>query len=267
MTTRRGYVGTPGRQVHYRAGGESGPRIVLLHESPQSSNVFEPALESLGRTMCAFAPDTPGYGLSDPPATPLEIPDYAALLLAAIDEFGLEEFTVTGQHTGASLAIEVARQAGPQRVRRVVLSGVALLDACERAEFLAHWAPEKPFTKDGAHLQELWQRYVKLWETPPALLNLSVTNIASILPRYNWAYNAAFRYDPGPALAELDAQIMLLTARRDMLAHLDERAIALRPDAVHVNLTNTTGQLPWREPDEFARLVGDFAAGRAVTVP
>lgn len=264
MTTRRGYVGTPGHQIHYRAAGTSGPAIVLFHESPQSSNVFEPALHSLGRTMRAFALDTPGYGMSDPPPVPLEIPDYAALLLAAIDELSLESFTVTGQHTGASLALEVARQAGPERVRHVVLSGVALLTENERAEFLAHWAPDKAFTEDGSHFKELWDRYLRLWESPPEIINLSVTNIASVLPRYNWAYNAAFRYDPAPVLAHLRAEILLLTARRDMLAHLDARAAQIRQDAVRVTLTDTTGQLPWREPEAFARIVGGFAMGSLV---
>jgi pimeloyl-ACP methyl ester carboxylesterase len=262
VTTRRGYVGLPGQQVHYRAGGSDGPVVVLLHESPQASNVFEPALVTLGRSMRAYALDTPGYGLSDPPDAPREIPGYAELLLSAIDDLGIDTFTVVGQHTGASLAVEVARQAGSSRVSHVVLSGIALLTAQERAEFLDHWAPDIPFAEDGSHLRNLWERYIRLWEGPPELLTLSVTNIASVLPRYNWAYNAAFRYDPGPALAQLDARILLLTAGRDMLAHLDERAFALRPDALQMTLTQTTGQLPWREPDRFAGIVGDFVAGR-----
>jgi pimeloyl-ACP methyl ester carboxylesterase len=265
MTTRRGYVGEPGQQVHYRAGGSRGPVVVLLHESPQASNVFEPALAALGRSMRAFALDTPGYGLSDPPEGPCEIPRYSGLLLQAIDDLGIDTFSVVGQHTGASLAVELARQAGPRRVQHVVLSGIALLTAEERAEFLEGWAPDIPFAEDGSHLRNLWERYIRLWEGPPDLLTLSVTNIASILPRYNWAYNAAFRYDPGPALAQLEAHILLLTAGRDMLAHLDDRARSLRPDALHLTLTQTTGQLPWREPDRFAEIVEDFVSGRLAT--
>jgi pimeloyl-ACP methyl ester carboxylesterase len=263
----RGYVGSAGAQVHYRRCGDAGPVLVLLHESPQASNVFEPALTHLGKRLQPVALDTPGYGMSDPPAAPLEIPQYAQLLLGAIDELGIDTFAVAGQHTGASLAIEVARLAGPRRVSRLLLSGLVHLTPEERAEFLSGWAPDKPFSPDGSHLGELWERYIGLWEEPAELLNLSVTNIAAILPRYHWAYNAAFRYDPAPALAELDAQIMLLTASRDMLAHLDDRATALRPDATRMTLTDSTGQLPWRVPETYARVVGDFItrqAGKAV---
>ena len=143
-----------------------------------------------------------------------------------------------------------------------MLSGLVLLSPAERAEFLDGWAPDKSFAPDGSHLGELWERYLGLWDGPADLVNLSVTNIAAILPRYNWAYNAAFRHDPAPALAGLDARIMLLSASGDMLAHLDERAAEVRPDVARVTLTETTGQLPWRVPEAYANLVGDFVAGK-----
>ena len=258
MITQRGYVGPAGAQIHYRRCGDHGPFLVLFHESPQASNVFEPALMHLGTSMRAVALDTPGYGMSDPPEAALEIPEYAQRLLGAIDALGIDQFAVAGQHTGSSLAIEVARLAGAQRVSHLVLSGLVLLSAAERAEFLDNWAPDKPFTPDGSHLCALWERYLGLWEEPAELVNLAVTNIAAILPRYNWAYNAVFRHDPVPALLGLDAKIMLLTASGDMLAHLDERAAALRPDVVRMRLTETTGQLPWRVPEAYARIVADF---------
>ena len=260
----RGYVGAEGAQVHFRASGEQGHTLVLFHESPQASNVFEPALPALGATLRVFAFDTPGYGMSDPPARPLEIPDYAARLLAAIDALGIESFAVAGQHTGASIALEVARLAG-RRVTHAVLSGLVLLDPAQRQEFLASWAPDGQVQPDGSHLQTLWRKYVGLWEEPTELVHLAVSNIASVYERYNWAYNAAFRHDPAPALAEVECPVLLLTAERDMLAHLDERALQLRPDAQQVRLTHGTGQLPWRVPEEFAAVVTDFLARPAVS--
>ncbi|GHH69245.1 hypothetical protein GCM10017673_19410 [Streptosporangium violaceochromogenes] len=255
----RGYVGPEGAQIHYRASGTAGPVVALFHESPQASNVFEPALPALGRSLRAFAFDTPGYGLSDPPAAPLEIPDYARLLLCAIDALGIEEFAVAGQHTGASLALEVARLAGPGRVTHAILSGL-LLDRAEREELGASWAPDKRVDAEGGHLRDLWARYLVLWERPPDLVNLAVTNIASVFERYNWAYNAAFRHDPTGALRTVPCPVLLLTAERDMLARWDERALSIRPDAKAVRLTGTTGQLPWRVPEEFASVLSSFIA-------
>ena len=255
----RGYVGDDAAQVHFRTSGESGPALVLFHESPQASNVFQPALPLLGRTLRAFALDTPGYGMSDPPQQQLEIPGYAELLLQAIDALGIETFAVAGQHTGATIALEVARLAG-SRVTHAVLSGV-LLDHEERLELLRSWAPDAHVQPDGAHLQALWQKYLVLWEEPPELVHLAVSNIASVYERYNWAYNAVFRHDLEPTLAEVTCQLLLLTAERDMLAHHDAHALRIRPDARQVRLTNGTGQLPWREPEQFAAVVTDFILG------
>ena len=253
----RGYVGPEGAQIHYRASGSDGPAVVLLHESPQASNVFEPAMPALGRSRRAYAFDTPGYGLSDPPAGPLEISGYARLLLDAVDTLGIDEFAVAGQHTGASLALEVTRLAGPGRVTHAILSGL-VLDRAEREHLGATWAPDKPVDPAGGHLRELWERYLTIWEQPPQLVNLAVANIASVFERYNWAYRAAFRYDPTEALRSAPCPIMLLTAERDMLAHCDELALTIRPDAKAVRLTDTTGQLPWRVPEEFAAVLTSF---------
>lgn len=260
----RGYVGADQRQVHFRKAGTEGPWLLLFHESPQSSNVFERALPHLGQRMRVIAFDTPGYGMSDPPEHPLEIADYAAILLAAADELGVGSFAVAGQHTGSSLAVEVARLAGPERVTHAVLSGMTLFDGATRQRYIDGWAPDLPFESDGAHLAELWQRYLRLWEEPPELVNLAVTNIGAIFERYNWAYNAAFRHDPASSLASSSYPLLLLTAERDLLVAGDDLALALRPDATLVRLTNTTGQLPWRVPETWARIVTDFIAGKDI---
>ncbi|GGM18094.1 MULTISPECIES: alpha/beta fold hydrolase [Micromonospora] len=257
----RGYVGPAGAQIHYRASGTGGPALVLFHESPQASNVFEPALPALGRSLRAYALDTPGYGLSDPPAGTPEIPDYARLLLDAVDALGIGRFAVAGQHTGASLALAVAHLAEPGRVTHAILSGL-VLDRAERERLGASWAPDKPIDPAGGHLRELWARYLDIWEGPPALVNLAVANIAAVFERYNWAYRAAFRYDPTEPLRTVPCPVLLLTAERDMLAGGDALAREIRPDATAVRLTDTTGQLPWRVPEEFAAVVSSFVTGR-----
>ena len=53
------------RQVHYRRAG-TGPTLLLLHQSPQSSREFEPLMQVWGENFTVIAADAPGYGLSDP---------------------------------------------------------------------------------------------------------------------------------------------------------------------------------------------------------
>ncbi len=237
-----------------------GPALALFHESPLSSQIFERCLPLLGDKLRVFAFDTPGYGLSDPPEHALEIPGYAALLLEALDQLALPSFAVAGVHTGASIAVEIAVQSGPGRVTHAVLSGVPLFTEQERAEFLASWAPEKHAEPDGSHLTWAWERYQRIWgvDSPPELLNLGAVHIAANLLHYNSAYNAAFRYDPGPALQDLHCPVFLFNPANDLIVYTDERVIKLLPHARLTHVPAMRGQLPWRAPELYASEVIGF---------
>ena len=253
----RGYVDTRWGQVHYRRHGTEQPAVVLLHESPLSSGAYEAVLPLLGSRLTAIALDTPGYGASDVPPTVVEIPDYAATLLEAIDALGIEQFAVAGVHTGASLAIQLAVQA-PQRVTHAVLSGIPLLSAERRAWFLENWAPEVEVAADGSHLTWAWERYERIWEGPPELLHFGATTLLANLARYHVGYNAAFRYDPDPDLPSVRCPVLLYTAERDLLIDADELAVDKLPDARLERVHGYVGQLPARAPEAFSDRVVRF---------
>lgn len=259
----RGYANTEWGQVHYQRAGEKGPSLVLFHESPLSSEIYAPVLDPLGDDLDVIAFDTPGYGASDAPAGPLEIPEYAERLLQAIDFLGLETFNVGGCHTGASIAVEVARQAGRERVSKAVLTGLPLLDPKERDWWMTNWAPPMTPAADGSHLRWAWERYQEIWadDTPVELQNMAVMQILRVLDCYNWGYSAAFSYDPGPALKQLSCPVMLLNAEHDHMAHTDERVLAELQDGRLVRLPGLSGQLPWRATSEFVHHVKTFIGG------
>jgi pimeloyl-ACP methyl ester carboxylesterase len=259
----RGYVDTDWGQVHFQHAGEAGPALVLFHESPLSSRIFERALPILGNSLRVWAFDTPGYGESDPPDHPLEIPEYATRLLQAADRLRLGRFAVGGTHTGASIAVEVALQAGLSHVTHAILTGLPLFTDAERKEFLATWAPRVNPDADGRHLQWAWERYVRIWgeDSPPELLNLGATELLRNLPRYQWAYQAAFRYDPAPALPSLTLPVLLLNAEHDLNAHTDAVAVHQLPNARYVSVPGLRGQLPWRMPNVYAAEIAAFVAG------
>ena len=56
------------RKVFLRAAGQ-GPTLLLLHQSPQNSRALIPWIERLSANYAVFAPDTPGFGYSDPPVS------------------------------------------------------------------------------------------------------------------------------------------------------------------------------------------------------
>lgn len=259
IAARREYVGTGWGQLHVRRAGDDGPTVVLLHESPLSSRVYEDVLERLGRHARGIAVDTPGYGMSDGPPGVAEIPDYAGAVLEGLDALGVELFAVVGVHTGASLAVQLAVQA-PTRVTHAVLSGVPLFDAATREAYLRDWAPEVSVAADGSHLTWAWERYERIWEGPPELLHLGATTLLDNLTDYHRGYNAAFRYDPEPDLPRVACPVLLHTAERDLLVDADRRAVDLFPDARLDLVPDLVGQLPLRRPEAFADRILDFVS-------
>ena len=258
----RGYVDYRWGQAHYRASGESGTALVLLHESPQSSNIFESTLPLLGNHLRTYAFDTPGYGLSDPPPVAQEIPDYAKAILEMIDSLGLKKFAIFGSHTGASLALRVALEA-PERVTHTIFQGMPAYLPKKRQARIDSWAPPMELAADGSHFQYAWERFRRIWWGEPSLelLTLAVINMASNHERYGWAYNAAFHYDPVPDLPKLGCPTLFITPEHDLLAEEDQRAVGLVPDSRLVLIEGAGGQLYAREPERFAREVTNFLLG------
>ena len=73
----RGYVSTPGGQVHYRSAGQAdAPVIVFFHQTASSSRMFELMMAELSSSFRCIAFDTPGFGQSWQPA---EVPSIAWL--------------------------------------------------------------------------------------------------------------------------------------------------------------------------------------------
>lgn len=261
---RGGYLDGPWGQVHYNTVGDgSGPVVVLCHESPLSARVFRPALARAPGWLTVLALDTPGYGSSDPaPGPETELPEYAAALLAALDGHGTGRFVAGGVHTGAGLAIELARQAGSGRVPGTVLSGVPMWTDADRQWHLEQWAPPVARAPDGAQFRWAIDRYQHIWgpDVPAGLLHRAVTEVMRCLDTYNWAYNACFRWQATAPLREIAGTPMLLiTAEHDSLASADPWVRELVPGARAEVFPGLPGQPHQREPARYMNLVAAFA--------
>ncbi|TVQ43990.1 MAG: alpha/beta hydrolase [Gammaproteobacteria bacterium] len=152
---RRLYANTAAGQVHGRLLGHGAP-LVLLHPSPLSSAFMAPQQEALAARWRTLALDTPGYGQSDPLPAPAESLDpYAQVLLAALDNLGIERFALCGSATGAQIALVIARQA-PERVTRLVLDNCGHFDDAEVDAWMLRYFPDLSPREDGSHLAEIW---------------------------------------------------------------------------------------------------------------
>lgn len=242
----RGFADLAHGQVHYRAAGEEGEPLVLLHASPGSSRQLVRMIEDFAGEARVFAPDTPGNGDSVAlPGEELEIADLAAAALEFLDAAGLERVRVYGSHTGAAIAAELAILA-PGRVSALVLDGISLIEGAELEEVLATYA--YPFVPDldGAYLIRLfqfvrdqylffpWYRRTREGRRDSGLgsaedLHAWVIEVMKAATTYHRNYRAAFRWPADRRLGLVSCPVLVTAAINDPLHDTSERLAPLPP--------------------------------------
>ena len=272
MTVQRGYVDTEIGQIHYRSEGTGAKTpLVLFHQSASSSAMYEGLMAELAGERPQYAPDTPGYGLSDfPPPNPT-IADYVRTQLEALDRLGVTEFHAFGFHTGASIACETAVIA-PARVRSLTLCGPPCADAKQRQQWLAkvQGAEEKrpdfkrvgvsamQIQPDGSHLLAIWQRNLDLGpDAPSAIIHREAIDNLRAGERYQDAIVAVFSQDMPALLPQVACPILLICGDRDVLYPYLQPAHAGRPDATCVTLDGGSYVID-QDPAQVAREVRLF---------
>ncbi len=240
---QRHFVTVSKRRVHYRRAG-NGPPLLLLHQSPTSSAEMASSMVAFAEHFTVIAPDTPGYGWSDPLdiADPT-MTDYARALVELLDALGIKRSGIYGTHTGAMIAAEFGRLF-PKRVTAVLLDGYVVLTDTEREDILAHYFETVSPSGDGRHLSWYWSRirdqviffpwYRKSldarmrFDVPPAnFLQPYLMDLLSADSMGRPAYEAAFRYPSKQAVLEFSAPTYLLNYAQDAIAHHPERLDAV----------------------------------------
>lgn len=188
--------------------------------SPASGLVFERLLGAMGTDRLALAPDTPGFGNSDPlPAYP-EIADYARTMWQLVDALRLDgPVDLMGYHTGSLTIAEMARQQ-PGRAGRLVMVSAPLYTGDELERLRQHYRPGPVFTPDGERLAALWQWFIGFFRV--GTVN-TIEDAARIFyerlsgrERHWWGHRAAFNYDLAPVLAALDHAVTILNPDDDL---------------------------------------------------
>ncbi len=220
----------PGRygQMHYRivtpAEAASQPPLLCLHQTPSNSRQWEPIQPYLARNRVVVAPDTPGYGMSDPPPEPAEIGDYAEAMFEFMEHLanrgilapGL--FDVLGYHTGSITATEMARQ-DSQRVRRCVLFGLAAYPEDIRAQRLDRLSERfPPPDRTLRHVEKLWSLIGRLADPaiPAEELHVGMADALRLGKRLPWGYIAVYRYDFLGAMAEVSQPVLVVNPEDDL---------------------------------------------------
>lgn len=219
---RRAYFETRFGQLHVHGampiggGFDEATTLLCFHQSPMSGRVFRPFLGLMGRDRSAYAPDTPGFGESDPPASKPSIADYAGAMLDFLDQMRFRKVDLLGYHTGSLIAAEVAL-ARPELVRRIVMVAVPVLTDEERAAFRQSPWPLPP-AEDGSHLMKEWQ-FSQKWRGPGVTLEQLSRGFAEKLrngPQAWWGASAVMDYPARERLAQLKAPVLVLRPKDDL---------------------------------------------------
>lgn len=257
---RHGFADTRFGQVHYVEEGAGDP-VLLLHQTPRSSDEYRDVLPVLGRRFRAIAPDTPGFGLSDGPSGPWSIELFAAGVLDLCDALGLARVALVGHHTGAVVATEIAA-AAPERVRALVVSGMPYVDAARRHRVATGRPPIDHVERraDGAHLRQLWDNRAPYYPADrPDLLERLVRDAVVVIDRVEEGHEAVNRYRMEDRIGAVRAATLVLCGEHDTFSLPDvDPILAAIPGAVAEVLPGTGVPSVDHRPELFADAVERF---------
>jgi pimeloyl-ACP methyl ester carboxylesterase len=255
---KRGYADIPEGQVHYRFDGKGDP-IVLIHQTPSSSDEYSLVVPLLAKNHRVIAPDTLGFGMSDPPPGVFKIQDYARTAQELLKAIGIKKATVIGHHTGASIAAEIAA-AYPGFVDKLILSGCPYYEPEVRKARLAD-ARFQPMqiTDDAAHVMKLWG-VIRQYNPKAGAVNWQRTLIAGLLagPRGEEAHHAVFEYEIESRLKSLKCPVLLLSGTEDTFYSKLEATKKLIPRCRVAEIPGGDPMITLTKPAEFAAAVLDF---------
>lgn len=254
---RRSYADGLFGQVHLRMARPTEPTgrpLLCFHLSALSGLVFENLLTEMGRDRIAIAPDTPGYGMSDPPASPPDIAAYAKAMTHLIDSLDFDQVDLLGYSTGSKIAFEMALQQ-PDRVHAIFL--ICAPDYTEEEvtfmrEFLG--TAIEP-VDDGSHLLKLWEQ-VKGYPTNEGRMKVFPDQIRAG-DRRTWGPLAAFSYRYRDRIEELQQPMFVLNVQSEITEPTRRLSPLLPKDRYLERLDWTHGFLDLH-PAEIADLVRGF---------
>ena len=261
---KRGYIEIPEvLQIHYRTEG-SGEVILLLHQTPYSSDEYSDVIPFLAQGYRAIAIDTVGHGNSEIPPREYEIEDFGRAVIGVLNTLGIDRTNLVGHHTGAHIAVEVAAK-NPNRVHKLILSGLAPLDFKGWEEFWANTRREGPppagITDDGQFILNTWNGYQKWAPNTPAATKIRPL-VLSLIQRtrpYN-AHQAVDRHPTTALMPLIKCPTLLISGDRDLFYHTLDRTQSLIPGSKTLVIKDTGVLIGWERPQEFAQAILDFMA-------
>lgn len=254
------------RMPYIEQGDSSGVPVVFLHGFAGSWRDFQPLLPHLTSSMHAFALTQRGHGNASHPDTGYRPRDFAADLVAFLDNLDLQKAVVVGHSMGASVTLRFAIDNSERALGLVVVSPRASMG--DRPGLLELW--ESTISKltdpvDPGFVKAFVERaFVR--PVPEAFLQTALRE-AQKVPAHVWkrAFETALEEDLLAGLDEIQAPTLLVWGAEDAtVPQADQDTIAAAIGGSQRIIYPGVGHTPHaEEPDRFAADLVAFAEEHA----
>lgn len=243
-------------------GSPDGEPVIMLHGLTDSWHSFSRVLPELPPRYRVLVPDQRGHGDSDRPEAGYALEDFAADVLALMDELEIERAALVGHSMGSFVAQAVAA-AAPERISRLVLVGSA---ADARTPELTAFQQQVEALPDPVPVEfaREFQLSTLHQPVPPEFLRGVIAASLRVPARVWRAALAGVLSDPGVRrLERIGMPTLLLYGERDAIwpRSQQDTLLALLPQAT-LRVYPDVGHAPhWERPTEFVRDLDAFLAG------
>lgn len=233
-----------GLRVNVRMGGvhpDGTLPVVLVHGAVISGRYMLPTAERLAARRPVFVPDLPGFGRSEDPPAPYNVPELASALARIMDAAGVERAHVLGNSLGAQVAAELAAR-HPDRVASAILVGPTV-DAAARTR-----------------VRTLWRLAKDAFVERPSLIPLHLIDIVRAGPRFAVAsLDVALNDAIEDKLPQVAAPVLIVVGDRDPLVPREWAAwLAALTPCVQLEVIEGPHALNYSRPAQLAPIVLEF---------
>ena len=242
-----------GRQLLYRTNADSpppadAPTLIHVHGFAISGRYLMPAAWRLAPDFRTFVPDLPGFGRSERPPKPFDIPQLADALARFMDAVGVERATLLGNSLGCPIIGEFLDHY-PDRAERVIFVSPA------------GGLYNQPFRRG------LSQLIVDTLREPPAMGKFVITDYLAYGPVATFnLIRSMLAYPTTERIAELTLPVLVVLGDRDPF--VSERWVKRRanglPNVTGLTIHGAAHAINFSHPEQLANVVRSWMADQPI---
>ena len=238
------------------AGGGDAMPIVFLHGVGSDKSVWHPQLDYFGGQRRAIAFDYPGYGDSDPAPGGTTRDDYAAAILSAMSELGVERAHVCGLSLGGVIAIAL-HHAAPERCASLILADTF----AKHPDGQAIYQRSTAASGDMRAMAEARTDVLLAQPADPAVRTEVIETMARIDPAaFRIGAEAVWIADQAPRAQAIRVPALVICGAEDTITPpaLSHALVQIIPGARYEEIANAGHLTNLEQPDAFNAAVEGF---------